>query len=448
MRKILMIASLALFSFSALHAQKVKDVQEKFQKGKYDEAKEKIDELLNDPKNQSLPEAWYWKGKVYTELAQADSNNTLSYDAAHEAFEAYKKYQELDQKNLMMALEQNVGFFILQQVYAGKGQVYWNQKEYDKAYENFRKALEVEKYVKSKDFSYNNYSFPEVDTVLVRYTAAAAYSAKKEDEAMPYFEKLADAKIAESDYRDIYGLLVRYHNRKGNADKADKYLEIGKELFPDNDYWLSVEIADIAYQEKELVDSLRSLLSSSDSVQQENIHGQLDSLNKIIANKTESQYVQILEKNPKNAPIALDYAILLRNKALIWDRKPTDYQSRKSAYAKAINSAVTLDSNSALASFLLSEYYSINSADLEEEYRMTKDPVKKKELAVAIEKEYENLLSTSLTAYRIYDENLAELKIQDKANFRRVINQLLDYYTRKKNTERVNFYQEKLKKLN
>lgn len=418
MRKILMIASLALFSFSALHAQKVKDVQEKFQKGKYDEAKEKIDELLNDPKNQSLPEAWYWKGNVYAQLAKADSNNTLSYDAAHEAFEAYKKYQELDQKNVLMTLEQNVGLFMLRDVYAGKGDHFWNQKEFDKAYENFRKALEVEDYVTSKGFSYNNYSYPAVDTVLLRYTAAAAYSAKKEDEAIPYFEKLADAKIAEKDFRDIYGLLVQYHNKKGNTAQAEKYLALGKELFPDEEYWISVELGDLGNDKEQRMTRLK----------------------------------EMSEKYPTNAALALDYGIELRNHALIWEDKPADYADRKAAYSAALKKAVELNPKNELAAFLLSEYYYIQISDLEDELRAVRgtaaaDVAKKKDINAQIDAAYEGLHDASLKAYELYAAD-SSLKIQDKANFRKVINQLVDYYTRKKNTERVNFYQDKLKTLN
>ena len=41
----------------------------------------------------------------------------------------------------------------------------------------------------------------------------------------------------------------------------------------------------------------------------------------------------------------------------------------------------------------------------------------------------------------------ATLKAQDKANYRRVINQLIDYHTRKKQNDKVTMYQDKLKQL-
>lgn len=417
MRRFLMTASFAIAAFAGLNAQKLDEVQEKFSKGKYDEAKEKIDKVLADSKNQSNPSAWYWKGNVYVQLAKADSMNQLSYDAAHEAFEAYKKYQQLDQKNVMMALEQNVGLFMLRDVYATKGDKYWSDKQYDKAYENFSKALQVQDYVVQKGFTYNDYAYPKLDTVLVRYTAAAAYSAKMEDAAIPYFEQLADANIAEKDFKDIYGLLVQYHIKKGNTAKAEKYLASGRQLFPDPDYWLSIELGDVGNDKAARIAKLK----------------------------------EMVDKYPDNGSLALDYAIDLRNDALIWDTKPADYNTKKEKYLAAVAKAAELNPTSELANFLHSEYYYIQISDLEDDLRAVRgntpaDVAKKKEINTKIDAAYEGLYTASMKAYELYEAD-KNMKIQDKANFRKVVNQLVDYYTKKKNTEKVTFYQNKLKTL-
>ena len=64
MRKLLFSA---LFAASCLtmNAQNLDDVQEKIAKKKYDEAKEKIDKMLNETKDQKNANAWYQKGIVY-----------------------------------------------------------------------------------------------------------------------------------------------------------------------------------------------------------------------------------------------------------------------------------------------------------------------------------------------------------------------------------------------
>src|SRR5690349_12176432 len=130
MRKLLVTVLLAV-SFSGLFAQKLDDVQEKISKGKYDEAKEKIDKFLAEPKNQNVANAWYYKGKIYAELARQDSTGKLGFDAGKEAFDAFKKYQQMDAKNLMMTLDQNVGLFQLYDLYYNKGIKEYNNKDYD-----------------------------------------------------------------------------------------------------------------------------------------------------------------------------------------------------------------------------------------------------------------------------------------------------------------------------
>jgi len=422
MRKVLIAAVFALISFSGIYAQKVEklsDVQEKYAKGKYDEAKEKLDKILEDPKSLTVPAVWYWKGNVYMQLAKADTAHQLGYDAAHEAFTAYKKYQELDPKNVLMTLEQNVGLFVLRDIYANKGDHFWGIKDFAKAFENFKKALEIEEYVNSKNFSYNNYSYPALDTTLVRYTAAAAYSAKREDEAMPYFERLADAKITDQDYRDIYGLLVQYHMGKGNTGKAEKYLALGKQLFPDEDYWLGIEIGDIGDDKAKRLVKLEELA----------------------------------KKYPENGTLALDYAIEMRNNTYIYDTKPADYTARQEKLTQALTKAVTTNPTSELAHYLLSEHYYMQISDIEEDLRNIRgttaaDVAKKKEMNAKLDRKYEELHDASLKAYELFSKaDLSKMKIQDKTNYRKVVNQLMDYYTRKKNTERIAFYQNKLKEL-
>lgn len=420
MRKVLIAASFVFASVSSLYAQKaekISDVQEKYEKGKYDEAKEKIDKVLADPKNQNNADAWYWKGNVYTQLAKQDSLSQLSFDAANEALQAYKKYQELDPKDVRMTLDQHVGYFILRDHYANRGDFYWAKKDYAKAFENYQNALKVEEFINSKNYSYNKFSYPALDTTLIRYTAAAAYSAKMEDKAIPYFEKLANAKLKDKEFKDIYGLLVQYYIKKGDQANADKYLAMGKELFPDEDYWLGIEIGDVGNDKDKRMQRLGEMAA----------------------------------KYPDNPALSLDYAIELRNHAFIFDTKPTDYNQRVQSYNAALQKAVTLNPKSELATFLASEYYYILISDLEEDLRAVRgstaaDLAKKKDINAKIDKAYEDMLGTSLKAYDLYAAD-PNLKIQDKANFRKVINQLVEYYQRKKNTERVTFYQTKLKSL-
>src|SRR5688572_28331844 len=114
MRKLIFFAIMVVSSLP-MFAQSLEDVQEKVNKGKFVEAREKLDKLLADPKGQKNPNAWYYKGIVYYNLA-LDSTLT-DKDYRQESYDAFKKYYELDTKNVMGQLEQNARIFQLYDSY-------------------------------------------------------------------------------------------------------------------------------------------------------------------------------------------------------------------------------------------------------------------------------------------------------------------------------------------
>jgi len=417
MRKLLLSVLLAT-SITTVFAQKLDDVQEKISKGKYDEAKDKIDKVLADPKNATNANAWYYKGKIYTELARQDSTGSLAYDAQKEAFDAFKKYQELDTKNTMMILDQNVGLFSLYDLYYNQGVKKYNAKDYAIAYDKMKNALAIENYVTKKGYSYNGFSFPVLDTQLVNLTASAAYLAKKEDEAIPYFEQLANAKISSKEYREIYALLAEYYLKKNNSEKADQYLALGRQLFPDNDYWVALEFGNIP---------------ASDTA------------------KRLARYEQMLQKHPDNYALALDYATELFNYTYTYDKKPADYTARQERVQNALTKALSLQST-AFANYIMSQHLYNQIYDLDDALRAVRgstpaDQAKKKDLIAKTDKKYEEFYTYSQKAFDLYTQENAHTKAQDKANYRKVINQLIDYHQRKKQADKVAFYQAKLKTI-
>lgn len=417
MRKLLLSVLLAA-SISTVFAQKLDDVQEKISKGKYDEAKEKLDKVLADPKGQANANAWYYKGKIYTQLAIQDSTGSLPYNAAKEAFEAFKKYQEMEPKNTMMILDQNVGLFQLYDMYYNRGVKNYNNKNYAAAFENMKDAVNVESYIAKKGFSYNNFSFPALDTQLVNLTASAGYLAKKEDEAIPYFEQLADAKIKDKEFKEIYGLLVEYYTKKGNQQKADKYLALGRELFPDNDYWVALEFGNIPAS-----DTLKRL----------------------------ARYEELLQKHPDNYGLALDYATELFNYTYTYDNeKPADYAARQARLQTALTKVLGIQST-AFANYIMAQHLYNEIYDLDDALRAVKGTTpaaqaKRKEINAKTDQKYEEFYPYAQKAFDLYSQE-TDMKAQDKANYRKTINQLIDYYQRKKQADKVTFYQEKLKTL-
>lgn len=416
MRKLLLSVLLAS-TITSLFAQKLDDVQEKISKGKYDEAKEKIDKVLADPKNATNANAWYYKGKIYAELARQDSTNALTYDARQQAFEAFKKYQELDPKNVMMTLDQNVGLFSLYDLYYNQGVKKYNAKDFTGAFDNMKHAVELENYIAKKGYSYNGFSFPAMDTQLLNLTASAAYLAKKEDESIPYFEQLANAKLKDKEFKEVYGLLAEYYTKKNDQQKADQYIALGRQLFPDNDYWTALEFGNIPSE---------------------------DTLKRI------ARYEQLLQKYPDNYALSLDYATELFNYTYTSEKRPADYAARQEKLQKALEKAISLQStpfaNYIMAQHIYNEIYDLDDALRAVRGNTPADKAKKKEINDKEDKKYEEFYAYAQKAYDQYSQETT-MKTQDKVNYRKVINQLIDYYQRKKQTDKVNFYQEKLKTL-
>jgi hypothetical protein len=413
MRK-LILSAFFMAAGTVLFAQNLNDIQEKINKGKFDEAKEKIDNVLADAKYQKNANAWYWKGVVYNELAKDTTKKGMDYRM--EAFNAFKKYQELDPKNIMMTLEQNGRLFQLYEGYYNQGIAAFNAKNYEKAFSDFRNALAVKDYVYGKKFEINGFTFPAIDTQLVNLTGSAGMLAKQEDAAVPYFTMLADAKLKGDDFKDIYPILVDYYTRKNDATNKEKYLAIGQELYPENPYWLNSQL-EAAGDDKA---------------------------------KRLAMYKELVAKNPTNGDLAVDYSVELFN--FIYGKdKPADYDARKAELSTALQAAINANPESAQANFVMTQHISNDIYDMQQDYAGMKgtkpeDVKKKQELNKKIEARYEDLYKYANTAVQQY-EKMTELKAVDKANYRSVLNQMVDYYTMKKQADKAKVYNDKVKNL-
>ena len=139
MRKLVLTVLLAV-GVSGLYAQKLDDVKEKIQKGKFGEAKEKIDKVLADPKNQGNPDAWFYKAQTYYGLSKTDAS------AMAEALTAMKKYMELEQSKdektrmLLSTFEGNATFFNIYTDYFKLGVKNFQEKQYEAVFASPKKV--------------------------------------------------------------------------------------------------------------------------------------------------------------------------------------------------------------------------------------------------------------------------------------------------------------------
>lgn len=414
MRKIILSLFIVAATTTVLFAQDFKDVKENLDKGKYREAREKIDKALADPKNQSSPNAWYYKGVVYGELAKDSSLTDMDYRM--ESFNALKKYQELDSKNIMLMINQNANFFTLYEGYYNQGVKDFNAKTYDKAFQNFANGLKVKDYVYSKGYEINNFKFAALDTQLVNLAGSAGMLAKQEDSAVGYFQMIADAKLKGDDFKDVYPILVEYYGKKGDSVNKAKYLATGIELYPENPYWNQSKMADAG-----------------------------DDKGKRLA-----QFQELIKADPKNSDLLVDYAVELFNYTYGKD-KPADYATQQVELTTALQNAIASNPTSTYANFVMTQHLSNQMYDMQQDYNAIKgtkpeDVKKKGAMNKEIEKKAEEMFTYSNAAYQLY-EKMTDLKASDKANYKNVTNKLIDYYEMKKQPEKAKVYEEKLKTI-
>lgn len=413
MRKLLLSATLIASGLS-LFAQKLDEVQENISKGKYSEAQEKLDKFLANPKNQDNANAYYYQGVIYNELAK-DSTKT-DKDYRMEAFNAFRKYQQMDPKNILMTLNQNAGLFQLYEGYYNSAIASYNAQQFDKAYHNFKNALEVERYINSKGFSYSGTTLPALDTSLILNTAAMALKANLEDTAMKYYASLADAKLKGPNFQEIYQMLVEYYGKKNDETNRNKYLALGQELYPENEYWLEA-----------------------------NLTPYKDDKAKLFA-----KYEELMQANPDKYFLAYNYAVELYNYLHANNAKPADAATLEPKLEPAIAKAIAIKSTPE-GNFLMVKYYLDNIYNLQDQYRSVTgktpaDTKKRQGITAQINDTYDKIAPYAEAAYAAYDAK-GNLTPVEKATFRNITNVLIDYYTYKKQTDKVQSYQNKLKSL-
>jgi len=240
MRRLFLTGFLALAGMG-LFAQSVDKAKDLLKAGKIADAKTQIDGALAVEKNQKTPEAWYEKLKIYNAIA-AGPLSAQYPDARQQAFDALKKYVEVD--NTKLLLLQVDGYKPVNEIYQGFFQIGandYNSAKYDSALTNFNGAIETSSFMNSK-----GWTMLKLDTTSTLYAGISAEKAGKKDTAAIYYGRLANAridKINNSNMIDIYKWLVDYYNNTKKDDTStEKYLSIAEKIFPDDLFWPSTRL--------------------------------------------------------------------------------------------------------------------------------------------------------------------------------------------------------------
>lgn len=322
MKKVLALLMTATM-FISLSAQKkvVNNAESLMEKNELAKAYETIQPALTNDETKDQPNTWFVKAQILQKIAVSpDSVLKKSFEnAPKEAFETYKKVNEVDvkkkfDKKVNMQMEE------LARGAAVYGSEAYGVQNYAKALEMFELFLEI-----YKNPVFNNF----VDTSMIFNCGIAANNAKNYDKAIEYFKKAADYKYNGG---VTFSLLKSAYLSKGDSAQALVVLKQGFELFP-NDLTLIVDLVNyylVGGQAQEALNYLNMAKqkdpnNTSFYFAEGTLYEKINDIDKAVA-----AYLKASEIDPKNFNAYYNLGVVYYNNAVkIFDKASSEKDDAK-----------------------------------------------------------------------------------------------------------------------
>ncbi len=416
MMKSIFTFAVMIFSVS-LMAQNIDDIKGFAGKNQWDKAKEGIDKYLSNEKNAKKGEGWFLKAQIYNGIARDTTFADKFGDTRMEAFNAYKKYLEVDPKGFEGIANQHSPLFDVAFGYLEKATNEFNGKAFEKSLAAFRNAESVQDYIVTKNFSYGNFTFPAFDTQLYLNVAAAAINAKKEDIAAEYYEKIVNKKIKDQGYDDIYRWVVDYYERKADKANLAKYLALGREVYPGDEFWCEVGL-------REAGDDKRKLFAKYDE---------------LLSNGCDTYYTRY------------NYGVELFNFIYVSDTPPEDRAALQAKIETILKKAIEMAPPATEANMLMCRHHFATLKYLADDYDAVKggkpeDLKKRNDINAHINKTYEAAYPFMMAVYNHYDGK-ADMKNSEKGQYKIITSMLLEYWENKKDKAKAKEFSDKMKEI-
>ncbi len=414
MKKICFLILLGCNGF-ILKAQDLDKIKDLANQSKFAEAKAGIDKYVL--KNANDPEALYYKGVIYNALSSDKTTpDAEAYNLKNESFESFKKTQALDPKDIWLTLEAFQSYLNLYAGFYDLAAKQFNAKNFEAAYQAFKKANEVKDYTLSKKYTYSQITLHPLDTVLVLNTAVAATQAKKIEEGISFYRKLTDANVSGKDYENVYEYLVDYYAKKDDKASMQALLEKAKKLYPSNSFWVSVEI--------------KTLADKGDTL------------------AMYAKYDELIEKDPGNFDLAYGYAVDLYNNVIKKDPKSPETIALTEKLTAVLKKAIASDKGIDATVLMANHLFNV-AADLLNAANLTKgtkpeDVKKKADLKARATTKMDETIGYAETAVK-YFEAQGALKPMQRANYKIMLDHLSEMYNAKNNKAKVAEYEAKNK---
>ncbi len=334
MKKFLLLAIFAACVQLTI-AQDLKKVETAVVINKLEDAKAEVDKAVLDPKQQGKPDPWYWKSRVYAEMTRDEAMRTKYPNLATDAEAAFKKYEELDPAYALVKSKGPEGYFAMYASSVAQGTKVFNDKSPTKKWEDAGKLFEtannyVSTIIKNK---WTNMTVA-FDTTTILYAGYAYQNAKQPEQAVKYYTILADNKLSGEGYDEIYKYLALHYITTKNESMFNKYLAIGKEVYP-KEAWdeyeieymdknLTLEEKAAAYEKGDAAGTLTEMhyLQFGDVfIKAKNTEGMDSAKQQMYTLKAAESFKKAYGKNNQNAIAAFNAGVIYYNIYVDYDDK-------------------------------------------------------------------------------------------------------------------------------
>ncbi len=211
---------------------------------KYDDAKKELDKIAASDKGKDKADTYLWEAALNSEFYKDSANASKYPNAAEDAYKALTMYEAKDTS--LKELRSNGTLNSIAQLYTtsfNDGKKYFTQSNWPLAFDNFKRAEAMSEFINKHGFNSNKSS---VDTFTILYTGYAAQNAAKLDDAVTYYQKLADIKAGGKDLQPMYQYMLDDFQRLKQTDKFTKYVALAKQLYPDqSSVWTQMEMSNM-----------------------------------------------------------------------------------------------------------------------------------------------------------------------------------------------------------
>jgi hypothetical protein len=400
-----------LFLFFSVHqgrAQSLESIKQHLLNNELIEAKTEVEIFLAIPENEQNPYAWYFKGFVYNLLSK-DSQFTIPLTNPKSiAFNAFTKCLEIAPKHKWLENDHYAPLFDIYNSFFENGKNVYAQGNYELALDHFINAEKVQQYLFKNNIHYKKFSFTGLDTSLIFNIATTALKAEKEKDGIFYFVRIAEAKLNDPIYLPVYHALVKYFASINDEIGFRKYLRIGQQLFPYDNYWIQAEM-DMVKSAK-LTDAL---MQSHD---------------------------EKIKKDPNNFKLSYELSSDLLNVLYYTETKPRHFDELRAKLEKTLHVCLSLQQKGTNTEFLFAQYYLKDAQYRGAKRNLSEDDLKQqKEI-------FEKAIPYAETVLNEYNQkqkmNRVELEV-----YKMIATMLIDIYTGLNNETQLKLYKDKLKQI-